>query len=99
MDDQYLDTLDNFVAVTPDQVTNKRSVTVYMDLADKISLPLAPLNDPEKAFTESFSALSLTPKPRNGAFLLTRYIAIEGFLQMLPSVNLSIGFQWNACWA
>ena len=43
-------TLDDFVAVTPNKITNERIVKAYMDLAREIDLPLAPLDDPDKAF-------------------------------------------------
>merc|ERR1711872_610887 len=43
-------TLDDFVAVTPDKGINERIVKAYMDLAREIDLPLAPLEDPDKAF-------------------------------------------------
>ena len=43
-------TLDDFVAVTPDKSTNERIVHAYMTLADEINLPLASLDDPDKAF-------------------------------------------------
>ena len=38
------------MAVTPDKLTNERIVQAYMDLAKEIDLPLAPLDDPSKAF-------------------------------------------------
>ena len=43
-------TLDNFVAVTPDKSTNEQIVLSYMNLATEINLPLASLDNPEKAF-------------------------------------------------
>ena len=43
-------TLDDFVAVTPDRDTNQRIVDAYVNLAREINLPLAPLDNPEKAF-------------------------------------------------
>ena len=43
-------TLDDFVAVTPDKSTNERIVHAYMTLAEEIDLPLAPLDDSDKAF-------------------------------------------------
>ena len=43
-------TLDDFVAATPDLATNQRVTTTYMELADEIGLPLAPLDDGDKAF-------------------------------------------------
>jgi len=43
-------TLDDFVAVTPDRETNQRIVDAYISLAHEINLPLAPLDNPEKAF-------------------------------------------------
>ena len=42
--------LDNFVMVTPDKSTNDWIVHAYMTLTDEINLPLASLDDPEKAF-------------------------------------------------
>ena len=51
VDKRYLHrTLDDFVAVTPDKHTNERIVKAYMDLAEEIELPLASLDDPNKAF-------------------------------------------------
>ena len=38
------------MAVTPDKHTNEQIVRAYMDLAREIELPLAPLDDPDKAF-------------------------------------------------
>ena len=43
-------TLDDFIAVTPDKSTNERIVLAYMTLAAEIDLPLASLDEPEKAF-------------------------------------------------
>ena len=43
-------TLDDFVPVTPDKESNERIVNAYVALANEISLPLAPLDNPEKAF-------------------------------------------------
>ena len=43
-------TLDDFVPVTPDRASNERIVSAYVALADEINLPLAPLDNPEKAF-------------------------------------------------
>ena len=42
--------LDDFVAATPDQLTNQLVTTAYMDLAEEISLPLSPLDDGDKVF-------------------------------------------------
>ena len=43
-------TLDDFVPVTPDKESNKTIVHAYVNLANEISLLLAPLDNPEKAF-------------------------------------------------
>ena len=43
-------TLDDFVPVTPDRESNERIVNAYVALANEISLPLAPLDNPDKAF-------------------------------------------------
>ena len=43
-------TLDDFVACTPTLQENKAIVSAYMDLASEINLPLAPLDDGDKAF-------------------------------------------------
>ena len=43
-------TLDDFVPVTPDKESNEKIVSAYVALANEISLPLAPLDNPEKAF-------------------------------------------------
>ena len=43
-------TLDNFVLVIPERETNERIVLAYIGLANEINLPLAPLDDPDKAF-------------------------------------------------
>ena len=42
-------TLDDFVAIIPDKHTNEHIVYAYMDLAKEINLPLAPLDNPDKA--------------------------------------------------
>ena len=50
VDKRYLHrTLDDFVAIMPDKNTNEQIVQAYMELAKEIDLPLAPLDDPEKA--------------------------------------------------
>ena len=42
--------LDDFAPVTPDRESNERIVDAYVSLANDINLPLAPLDNPEKAF-------------------------------------------------
>ena len=46
----YYRVLDDFVCVTSSLEENKKLIDTYIDLADQIHLPLAPLDDPEKAF-------------------------------------------------
>ena len=43
-------TLDDFVPVTPDRASNQKIADAYVGLAHEINLPLAPLDNPEKAF-------------------------------------------------
>ena len=51
VDKRYLHcNLDDFVAVTPDKHTIEHIIHTYIDLAKENNLPLAPLDDPDKAF-------------------------------------------------